>query len=314
MRAPPPPPPPRPAPEPLPTIYEDYEEPPILRPRVARVIRPPPRRPPPRRPPPREYYDYDDQYYDYDYDYDYEEEATETESESETDEETQMEEYYKMMMQYYAMAGGAGGPGFGGYGAYPQPYPGVPGGYGLANQPYPCGFGPIQMPPCYKPCVDEVTLIKDKKKLVGSRDPRKKLQNPQGLNFDFLPHDDLATEVTMTIEPDEPEPLHYAIENGIMPIICCYMPSSLAVSGQGSTTTSMTGSSPSSGYYGSGSGGSMGSSIITGYPNPGHGAPHQKAYVGESFIKKEFFDEPPNAPTTTGASSPPAPPPQPAQA
>lgn len=121
-----------------------------------------------------------------------------------------------------------------GYQGYPQ-YAGFPGGYSpYFNQAYAGGFGPMQGPPCYNPCMEEIQLECCKKLLreKGERDseqyyPKKKKQ--QGLNFDFLPHDDLATEVTMIIEPDEPEPLQYAVENGVMPIICCYMPSSIAV-------------------------------------------------------------------------------------
>ncbi len=125
----------------------------------------------------------------------------------------------------------------------------------------------IQLERCKQMLKDKQRKIKgegDESGTISSWQTSKvKPKKAQGLNFDFLPHDDLATEVTMVIEPDDPEPLQFAVENGIMPIICCYMPSSVAVqqapdyqassvqaySNMNSTSTS----SPSTNTYGSSS-------------------------------------------------------------
>jgi hypothetical protein len=50
----------------------------------------------------------------------------------------------------------------------------------------------------------------------------------EGLGFCFNPDSAMATEFTITIDPEEPDPLEYALDNGILPIICGYMPPSAA--------------------------------------------------------------------------------------
>ncbi|CAL8104085.1 unnamed protein product [Orchesella dallaii] len=150
-------------------------------------------------------------------------------------EESEDDSQHKAMMKWYKQHYGSQGQGQQGQGQYP----GMPGGYAPYNNPYPMGFGPMQAPPCYNPCQEQIQCGKRPPRVSVTKNTtvRRKLKKPQGLNFDFLPHDDLATEVTMTIEPDEPEPLQYAVENGIMPIICCYMPTSLAVNQQQPTSS-----------------------------------------------------------------------------
>ncbi|ODN06326.1 Nucleolar and coiled-body phosphoprotein 1 [Orchesella cincta] len=198
------------------------------------------------------------------------------------DQSKAMKKWYK---QYYASQGQAfQGPG---------QYPGFPGGYSPYNNPYPMGFGPMQGPPCYNPCCEEVQVGKRQPKISVTKrtTERQRLKKPQGLNFDFLPHDDLATEVTMTIEPDDPEPLQYAVENGIMPIICCYMPTSLAVNQQQpSNNPSFAGYPQSSNTYGygsnskgssgSGSGSQSGSSV----PKLGSGGVNREAFSEASTV------------------------------
>lgn len=202
------------------------------------------------------------------------------------------------MMPYYG-GGYPQPPPYPGAGGYPQPspypglgypqYPGMPGGYSpYFNQGYASGYGPTQMPlPPYNQCMEDIQLecckkmLKNKQRKKGQGDEsgtvsswqtsKMKPKKAQGLNFDFLPHDDLATEVTMVIEPDEPEPLQFAVENGIMPIICCYMPSSVAVQQAPDYQASVqaysnnSNSSPSTNSYGSSSSPSYGYSGQTSY-------------------------------------------------
>lgn len=125
-----------------------------------------------------------------------------------------------MMPWMGGMMPGMGGmmQGIGGYDTgyypttnYPNPYPGRP-----PRGPAGKGQGDTR-------CKDSQA-----KKICKPKTPKFVKKN-QGLNFDFLPHDNCCTEVELIIEPDEPDPLECAINNGIMPIVCCYMPPCLSL-------------------------------------------------------------------------------------
>lgn len=58
--------------------------------------------------------------------------------------------------------------------------------------------------------------------------PNKKVCN-DGLDFEFRPHSACGMDVTITIEPEEPDPIEFALDNGISPIVCCMMPPCLMV-------------------------------------------------------------------------------------
>jgi len=79
--------------------------------------------------------------------------------------------------------------------------------FGGGQLPYP---PPPQYPPQYQRCPPCHG---------GSHNVRPK---EKGLCFEFNPHDHFSTEFEITIDPEEePDPLAYAVERGIMPIVSC---------------------------------------------------------------------------------------------
>ena len=109
-------------------------------------------------------------------------------------------------------------------------------------------------------------------------------RSDEGLDFVFNPDDDMATEITVTVEPDEPDMLEYALDNGIMPVVCGYLPPHIDPTAcgthpginnntEGRNSRGSFSGYGSSGYgYGSdyGYGGSYGSGYPYGYSNQSH--------------------------------------------
>ncbi|CAG7727193.1 unnamed protein product [Allacma fusca] len=134
--------------------------------------------------------------------------------------------------------------------------------------------------------------VSERKKSTEEKDgelkkstPAKDSKSHEGLGFCFNPDSAMATEFSITIDPEEPDPLEYALNNGIIPIICGYMPPSAAPclpsfpqnNSKESPTYVPSKSSKTSSWYGNGSG-----SVISSYTSYNNINPYQNASIQSS--------------------------------